>query len=279
MMGDSDEESNARVQALIEWLKAGKEAGVKARAAQKQQQQPFQRLLRAAGKPFAHSPWRPASMGLVCHPESGHWGHVVFKRAQLWRPSELAYPVLSMEFVAGAVSPYLFRHWNGLDPSRPPSSNLVANHARADWQPRVLFSTDSDQPEVTWVPGLRPAERHVHGLPPVLGPMSAGPWLTSVFQDLVPKTEALCNDEAILAYLLQTADLIEQKGVLDLGGLRMAALLSRHLGHDEAMPELLERAAAARAACKIAASPRTSHHPGYWSHKYFVQYMNEIPKD
>jgi hypothetical protein len=258
-------------------LKEGEAARVRQRAAQKGQQDPFRRLLKTAGKPFLQGPWRMGSTGLVCHTESGHWGHVVFRQAQMERRPGFPSGALVTHLTAGAISPYLFEHVNRKDPTRPPPAGWEALHAMTGHQNQVSFSVESDLAELSWDPDLTTGQRNTTTWP-VLGPESTGPWLAGVFEDLVPKTEAMCSDAAIRAYQLQQADRLERDGHTAVGALRDAVLLTWHLGLDGELPALLERAQAARAASPLPTSPRGSRNTMQWSHKAFVAFLNELPR-
>jgi hypothetical protein len=228
----------------------------------------FYSVMRNAARAHVARGWEVRTSRLVLRAPSGHWGQIAFKAEQHASP-------LPVVLFAGALSPYLMRVWNGLDPDRLPDLTF---HAGLHWQTLFSFANeDRDRPRpldirkrkrweaVDWPTGI------------VLGPNTAEAWLRDLIDGLAASIEGLMSDQAIHDWLLANEP-------DNYWSLRDAALLSQHLGLTD-VPDLVERARVAleRVDAKLRNAGQEPYHPDrsrlyrqFWSHRRFVRHLAEI---
>lgn len=185
---------------------------------------------------------------------------------------------LPIEIDAGAASPYLMRVVNRVDPTKPPPARLGPGHAVALLQVQIAYDPDS-------VVAPRPLRLEPPPRPRVnsgveLGARTAGPWLDDLLATIAPRVSALCSELAIRDRLVAQAG---DRGYMEL---RDAALLTRHLGRTNELPELLAAAERAKeymdeALRRNGADPiahdRSTRYPQDWSHLRFLQFLESAP--
>jgi hypothetical protein len=109
----------------------------------------------------------------------------------------------------------------------------------------------------------------------ILGPAVASDWLAELFRRLMHDIEHLASDRAIRDYLLQTA--VET----DYVSIRDAALLTKHLGHLDELPSLLDREREALEAVR-ALRGHLEHNDRdtnmvMWSPRRFAEFLDAAP--
>ena len=102
------------------------------------------RVRRAARRAVSGTGWKAGASGALTHPTSGHWGQVAF-RIEVARDGNVS-------LIAGALSPYLMRLINKLDPARNPPPDFVAAHAQTEWFQRLKYLDDYSGPAVDETP-------------------------------------------------------------------------------------------------------------------------------
>jgi hypothetical protein len=235
----------------------------------------FKRIVRDASLVVADEGWVTRGGGIIRHHDNGYWAQVVFFGASR------KHDPLELGLIAGVCSPYLLRVVNKQDPTKPPAASFTAAHASVVWNMLMTFSeTESEfaEPlEIPEVPGERPLERLT------LGPNTAPSWIEDAFLKLTPRVDSLCSDEALRDHILD--------GPNGSFSLRYAALLTRRLGEEERLEQVLAMAEAAahreeeRAIREIghpvggAMRDRQETYPQDWSHERFLRFMAETPTE
>jgi hypothetical protein len=238
----------------------------------------FRGLLKEAAAEYRPAGWRLRGTGLVLRALDGAWGQIVFAQASREKTGprhpwdtepDAEWPTLEMRLSAGACAPYLMRIVNHLEASRPPPASWATAHTRVCSVVPVCFA------RVVRV-GPRPLE-----MPPPWGPTggryyidadTAAAWLADALAKLVPATQALTSNQAIYEWL---------SAKQDSWSLRYAILLARHLGLDDDLAPLEERARNAFEAMGIAdqeSADRQSDYPQSWSHERFMGFVERAPR-
>jgi hypothetical protein len=229
-----------------------------------------------AAKPFSTEGWHSSGTGMIFHGPEGHWGQVVFRDPYV---SHLFGDRLHMSFFAGSLSPYLMRWVNKLDPDRSPHPNFVAAHTQLLWAAPVAYTRESHAPPPPLGLDDPPTQMDEAVL---LCTETAPSWLADAMAVVMPRTQALCSDVAIREWLLERNPPAHARSF----DLRYAVLLTRHLGLEGELSELLERARQARddEHTRLRArgllprdSDRSTRFPQSWSHKRFLRFLKETP--
>lgn len=239
----------------------------------------FRRLLQEAASKHAAQGWTLRGAGLVLHAPDGCWGQIVFSgasREQVEPRPWLAagyedvvaeWPILEMGLTAGTCAPYLLRIVNKLDPSKPPTPNFVAAHARVCWHVPVWFARTARVAP----PPFETPEAQSRGNRYCIDADTAATWLAGAVSQLAPACEALSSDRAIYEWLRT------QQGSFSL---RYAYLLARHLGLENDLDPLGERAREASEeerrrshGSDRASADRQTTYPQDWSHERFMRFV------
>jgi hypothetical protein len=181
-----------------------------------------------------------------------------------------------VEAYAGTLSAYLLKVVDGCDPEKVPPPRITALHTWIVWQWIMLFDPSETAPQPPFRLPVGPNEDT--GL--TLGDATAPSWLRDAMAVLVGPVKELCSDLAIRDWL------VEHAGETNSWNLRQAALLTRHLGRDAEVPDLLARAQAAEVLVDRSLEAdglmpghpdRTAHDPMMWSHERFMKFFNATP--
>ena len=229
----------------------------------------FYAVVRRAARHHESRGWDIRTNRLVLHKKSGHWGQIVFKAEAHRSP-------LIVHLFAGALSPYLMRVSNELDPARLPDLTF---HVGLHWQTEFEFAEeDRGAPPPLDIKKRKEWEVIMWQTGVVLGPSTAEDWLRDVTDQVVGEIEGLTSDHAIRDWLLANEPDNDTS-------LRDAALLTQHLGLMEEVPAILERArlASERVDAHMLKQGLQPHHPDrsklyrqFWSHKRFVRHLAEV---
>jgi len=233
----------------------------------------FRRLLKEASAAHLKDGWALRGSGLVLHSGDGCWGQIVFSGASRersvpfrWRSADVEagveFPILEMGLTAGTCAPYLMKVVNKLDPAKPPTPNFVAAHTRVCWYVPVWFAQGTQAP-----PQPFEADTHPTANPYVIDLETAADWLADALAKLAPATEALTSNRAIYDQLSAEWDFFS---------LRYAYLLARHLGLDDDLASLEERAKKA-APSRGTSGDRQTTYPQDWSHERFMRFVESTP--
>jgi hypothetical protein len=216
-------------------------------------------LVRRAGKRVvADTLWKVGSSGLFAHTESGHWGQVSFRVA--WGRDQ------NLSLTSGALSPYLMRVLNELDPQRNPPPDFIAAHAQTEWFQRLNYVEDYEGEPVSDEPRCAdPTADDVGQSAPStkLGPNCAERWIEARMAHLLGRTQPLLTDTGLRDW--QLTQLSRLGGVKQMN-LRYAILLTRHLRLDDELPGLVADAAQAYER-DIAAYPDTLKYKVQWDRR------------
>lgn len=230
------------------------------------------KLVRQAAKSYAVDGWQVGSSGLRRQDPNGHRAHFWFMGSQRDYP-------FGFSPVAGTVCPYLLRIATGLQTEQRLPAAYIAMHSSLQPLERNIFFVVSSADVAK-----RPA-----GFPdsPVLTPDTAPGWLSGRFADFLPQLVALSSDEALLAWLADTAE--DPLPAREQSRLRYAALLARHLRRNDEVDELLTRARLAtertvadaerRGLSRTYASDDQDTYPQDWSHEKFCRFLEASPLD
>lgn len=157
-------------------------------------------IVRRAAKSAVMNEWRAGSSGAFAHTSTGHWGQIAF-RVQVARDSDLT-------VTAGALSPYLMRVINRLDPTRYPPPDFIAAHAQTEWFQRVVYDPEHGGLPTAADPQVADptADEVGQSAPPViLGPACAREWIEARLQHLIRSTTPLLSDSALCDWMLTFA--------------------------------------------------------------------------
>jgi hypothetical protein len=179
---------------------------------------------------------------------------------------------LLVQIFAGNLSPYLLRVFNRVNPAKPPPSMIAAHIA-------VLWQMEFDYLEAATVspPPIDLSQRRYARTGIVLGAATAPGWLADALARLVPVVQGLCSDLAMRDWILEH----DASSYLSL---RLAVLLSHHLGLADEIPQLLEMAERAEAdvntklisrGLTVPNEDRGRMHPQFWSHRRFLRFLQE----
>lgn len=225
----------------------------------------FYALVRKAGGRYRSSGWKVGTRRLVFRGVDGNWGHIVFQSDGWRRP-------LPVQIFAGNLSPYLLRVYHRVNPDRP-SNDMIAAHIAILWQYQFGYDEASTDRPVRF--SLDERQYADPGI--VLGRSTAADWLDDALAQLVPVVQALCSDRAMRDWLLENR---RDRA----SSLHLAVLLTRHLGLDNEVPDLLALAERARAdedarAIAMGHKPVRVHrgmsYPQFWTHPRFLRFLEE----
>ena len=226
------------------------------------------RLFREGAQPFERHGWRVATNRMVRRSPAGNWARIGISR-DAWAGSlEL---MINCEIHSGQLLTSLDRR----DPDvEPPAGLKVIPHLIPVAGYRVNY-TPGDAPPT---PRPLPVPSSYWDSEPrtLLGPATARAWMAASLGAIA---------EAAMRW--SETDLVLRDALLDLAGerqvayVRRAALLTRHLGRDDELPAIVDRAEAAyRALAAAVADSGVVHEDhnrsrdiGEWSHARFVQYL------
>jgi hypothetical protein len=224
---------------------------------------------------------------MVCHGSNGHWASVDVEVGESFESSgirEVLSPTgtpklrealrtiipakMPVSLFAGVASPYLLRVVNRRDPSRRPPVGY--SHVILLWQAELEFDEAfANEPAPLTIQQAEWASTGV-----VLGPAHALAWFEDLFRELTVAMSALMSDRAI-------RDRLVQSGETDFLNLRYAALLTRHLGLQSELPEILDRAQLASAIFEstqaAGESPERNDRDSnmiMWTHERFMRFLD-----
>ena len=179
---------------------------------------------------------------------------------------------MPVSLFAGVASPYLLRVVNRRDPSRRPPVGY--SHVILLWQAELEYD-DAFAKEPAPLT-IQQAEWVSTGI--VLGPAHAVAWFQYLFRQLTVAMSALMSERAI-------RDRLVQSGETDFLNLRYAALLTRHLGLQSELPEILDRAH--RASAMFESVQAAGESPAerddrdsnmiMWTHERFIRFLASAP--
>lgn len=227
------------------------------------------RLFRRASEPLRINGWQIRASSIVRRSAEGNWAWVQVETDAWATP-------LNFIMTAGATSRYLSAVLGQADPDKPPSRHspvhlsLLAPYGFA-------FTPDRAAPAP---PPLELPWQSSESSGVVLTPATAGGWFRTTLSMLADELRKCSDDLAMRDRLIATANEFNDES------LRYAALLTRHLGRDRELPEILERASAARdaldqssLAAGLSPEPRDrSRQLVDWSHRRFVRFLDTAPR-
>jgi hypothetical protein len=226
----------------------------------------FLGLVRKAARPYRERGWVATGGRLIRQAPTGYWSDLEFRVRRATTPTDV-------EIFATISSPYLLRVYEGLDPDRRPAS-LSGGHVQLLWQVFVTYDVEAlDPPSPLPIP-IPTTTRDETGI--VLGAATASAWLSDAIGRLVEACEGLSSDGAMRDWLLEhRADRRD--------ALRYAALLTRHLGEDDRLSEVLEKTRLVTDALDASLMNRDDpipardrgRDPRFWSHKRFLKFLAE----
>ena len=238
----------------------------------------FYTVLAAAGSGYTASGWKVGTRGLTYRGADGHWGRV-YLQATMSTPD-----VVRVQAFAGSLSPYLMSTVNDLSPGRLPPVTFVIVHAPSLWQINLQY-TPIERPAPS------PFDRSVRlgwSFPAYeLDPQSLGPWLDDFLSVVVPEAEQMCSDIQMRDWFLDSNLAAAQGRRLSWPETRDAALLTRHLGLDQELPAILDRAREERDRAdrdnaalgnRLVNTDRRRRYHATWSHARFLKFLEEAPR-
>lgn len=233
--------------------------------------QEFYRVVRAACATYAGSGWRPLTGGMATCSGDGHLLHIEFI------PNPHCFP-LQLWLHARATSPYLYSVATGKPLTRiPPAQARAVGCVTPVWLD-VRYAEDEPSPE-----GAAPEPSAEPDNLVRLTPGSVRKWLDAKLVSMTATLTELGTDRGMRDWLL--ADLPEDT-IAD-QRLRMACLLTKHLGESDRLPQLLQAAEEAWERSLIALPGRQNtapgrwdrqrKHPSLWSHQRWLKHFNAAP--
>jgi hypothetical protein len=225
----------------------------------------FDRFVREASRPLRARGWQFSGRRLTFRAETGHWADITID-------FQAGAPLLPFFLFASVSSPYLLRTFEHLDPERRPR-RLSGGHASLLWHVWIDYDPASTKrPKPLKFPQRSGAEPGI-----VIGATTAGAWLEDTLGRLANTMEGLCSDRAIRDWLLEFKSANRR-------ALRYAALLTRHIGDVDRLPDVLEQTRMATEAHDAAIMAKPLRVPRndrgkdsrFWSHTRFLRYLDEL---
>ena len=234
--------------------------------------QEFYRQVRDTAEPYVAQGWRLLTGGLTAWSEDGHLKHISF----VPEPDSLP---LQTHVHARIISPYLYEVATGKPLTRIPPAKAAPVGCVTPVFAEVLYG--ETDPEAT----ADPAELLRQRRPVVeLGPGTAPGWLVSALELAVRISDELSNDRSMRDWLVQGGPTHHCGPHYEC--LRMACLLTKHLGDEGRLPALLWSAEEAwRVSVDRQAQegfPRRNFDrqrriPLLWSHDRWVRHFDSTP--
>lgn len=232
--------------------------------------QEFYRAVRAESAPYVQRGWRPLTGGMAMWAEEGHLLHIGFI------PTPNYFPFQAW-LHARITSPYLYSVATGKPLTRIPSAQATPVGCATPEFLDVRYAEDDHLAEGAATSASAAQDGVVR-----LTPASVRPWLSAKFASTTAALTALDTDRGMRDWLLA-----DSPGA-DYERLRLACLLTKHLGEFDRLPHLLQVAeeAWARAVSTLPAGAdmaagkwdRQRKLPVLWSHKRWLKHFDAAPE-
>jgi hypothetical protein len=230
---------------------------------------------RASKRAVAGTGWRAGTSGAFIHTDDHHWGQVAFR----FEPAKNQ----TFALTAGALSPYLMRLINRLDPARNPPPDFIAASGQTEWFQPINYRADYDGDADCEDPRVAdPCTDFVGQMAPsvTLGPRCADAWVEARVHHLVQSTQPLLTDQGLRDWILQE----RRRRSIYRPDLRYAIILTKHLGLDDELPALMKQDRELHEQAMLnersqqhqQAWDRKRNYNSLWSHERFARWLNEI---
>jgi hypothetical protein len=227
--------------------------------------QEFYRAVRTASRPYAQRGWRPLTGGMATWPEEGHLLHIGFI------PTPNYFPFQGW-LHARVTSPYLYAVATGKPLTRIPAAQATPVGCIT---PEFLDVRYAEEEPADATPAQDGVVR--------LTAASVSPWLAAKFASMTSALTALGSDRGMRDWLLA-----DNRSSGDYERVRLACLLTKHLGEFDRLPRLLQLAEETweRAVTPLPTGAdmaagkwdRQRRLPLLWSHKRWLKHFDAAPE-